>query len=86
MSEVTYKNIHTPERRFPIKGEYQVVGDAYVGDVLVQKKVPMGQYILLRSADQFIENYEKTEQLKLEREQMRADKEKETDQQGNATP
>jgi len=74
MSEITYKNLHVKERRFPTNGQYRVIGDTYFEGNLLQEKVTISDYTLLKSADRFIEDYARKEKLKLEREERHKDK------------
>lgn len=55
MSKITYKNLHVKERRFRTNGNYQVFGESWLDDELVKEESLIAEFMLLKSADRFIE-------------------------------
>jgi len=55
MTTMVYKNMEVEERRFRVDKGYYVIGDAYLEDVIIQGKMRISHFLILRSAEQFIE-------------------------------
>jgi len=71
MGKIHYKNLHVKERRFRVKGNFHVHGNSYLEDELIHKDVHIAEFMILNSADTFIEREKEKRKLQLKREEAK---------------